>query len=142
MAARAAIRPLEGPSDLEFARAFLPQIPGNQPVAFITSFGRTSFPYWVVQTDCRCPRRVEAPFNGRTRDEMRAKTLEWLSSTQASRVVVIDAGEHYQAPHLGITRDILGIAIDMMEEQSKFTKVNRIAVPAFDAVVTIWERRN
>jgi hypothetical protein len=141
MAAKAAIRPVEGPSDLELARAFLPQIPGTEPLAFITSFGRTSFPYWVVQTDCRCPRRVEAPFNGQTRDEMRAKTLEWLSSSEASRVVVIDAGEHYQIPHLGITRDIMGVAIDMMEEQSKFTKVNSIAVPAFDAVVTIWERR-
>ena len=142
MAARAAIRPVEGPSDLELARAFLPQIPGTEPVAFITSFGRTSFPYWVVQTDCRCPRKVEAPFNGRTRDEMRAKTLEWLSSTRASRVVVIDAEEHYQIPRIGITRDILGVALEMMEEQSKFTKVNSIAVPAFDADVTIWERRH
>ena len=141
MAAKAAIRPVEGPGDLELARAFLPQIPGTEPVAFITGFGRTSFPYWVVQTDCRCPRRVEAPFNGRTRDEMRANTLEWLASTQASRVVVIDAGEHYQIPRLGITRDILGAAFDVMEEQSQFTKVNRIAVPAFDAEVTIWERR-
>lgn len=141
MAGVVAIRKDSGPSDLEFARAYLPHIRGQTPVGFMTSFGRSDFFVWTVRSDCGCDRTVDAPFNGATYGQARGYAEMWIARTPAEHIVVIDAPGVHEIPDIGTTATVRRGALDVMQIQTRFRHVIDVPVSPFKATVSIWQRR-
>lgn len=141
LAGTAAIRRNAGPSDLEFARAYLPHIQGQTPVGFMTSFGRSDFFTWTVRSDCGCDRQVDAPFNGASYNEARGYAEIWLARTAAEHIVVVDVPGVHEMPEIGMTAAVRRGALDLMQIQTRFARVIDVPVPPFAATVSIWRRK-
>ncbi|MEA2779613.1 MAG: hypothetical protein QOK29_1157 [Rhodospirillaceae bacterium] len=144
MAYTVAIRPTSGPSDLDLAAAYLPFTSGVSRIGFVATFGRTGFFAWTMREHCRCRTATEEPWFDfvQSRDDARRIMANWIATTRAQRIVVVDAPGWYEIPILGFTHDRMVGALDAMAGQDRFVRVQTIPVPSFPAEVSIWRLRD
>ena len=137
----AAIHPRPGPSDLDLAKAYLPYVRGSRNVGYIITFVSSKFFSWTIREDCRCRVNVDTPWviPGLSREAYRAIAGDWLRSTRADPIIVIDLQSEETLS--GMPYDALAGQIEAIEQDEKFERVAAEPVPALDATVTIWRRR-
>jgi hypothetical protein len=143
MAYAAASHPRPGePTDLDFAKAYLPYVHGGRKVGFLTTLAENNFYGWTLRANCRCEEKVHGPELERrqlqSREEYRIATAAWLKQTSLDVIVVIDAtlGE---IPDPGY--NALSGQIDAIKQDARFRAVATVPVPTFGATVTIFRPR-
>jgi hypothetical protein len=144
MAYLASIHPRAGPSDLDLAKVYLTHVAGTKAVGFLATFGATTFFHWTVREHCRCEAKVDTPwlFPRLTREEFRRIASDWLASTPAERIVIVDAPGLYPIEGIGYTYERLSGLIDAIENNPGFEKIVTETVPTLGATVTVWRRRS
>jgi hypothetical protein len=136
-----AIRRVTGPSDLELAAAYLPFVAGERSVGFAGTFETSKFFVWTTAYQCRCHVIDDHPwyFAGQSRQEVRRIALDWMTSTGAALMVVIDAPESSEQSS-AIYDQMRGV-LDATLDQDRFALIATETVPDLDAQVTIWRRK-
>ena len=130
----------DGPSDLDFAQAYLPYVRGGKKIGFLTTLTENNFYGWTLREDCRCEAKAYAPAWDPTwsREQYRGATALWLKQTPLDLIVAIDARSG-EIPAPGY--DALSGRIDAIRQDSGFEPVASVPVPAFVATVTIFRHR-
>jgi Dolichyl-phosphate-mannose-protein mannosyltransferase len=141
MAYAAASHPRPGePSDLDFAKAYLPYVLGGKKVGFLATLTENNFYGWTLRKDCRCEAKVYAPAwdPAWSREQYRDVTAEWLARTRLDLVVAIDASSG-EIPAPGY--DALLGRIDVIKQDPRFYLVATVQVPTRGATVSIFRPR-
>jgi hypothetical protein len=141
MAYAAASHPRPGePTDLDFAKAYLPYVHGGRKVGFLTTLAENNFYGWTLREDCRCAAKTYAPAEepAWSREQYRDATAIWLMQTAVDFIVAIDARSG-EIPDPGY--DALAGRIDAIKQDARFRAVASVPVPAFDAMVTVFQPR-
>lgn len=138
-AARAAAIREPGPSTVALVTPLVPDLAGARLIGLVSTTGRTPFFAWAVHVACRCAVPVITPWMsaGSSREEVAREVADWLATTPADRLLVADI------PMSALTMKEPGFAgaIDALAAQTRFVPRERVAVPAFAATVSVWERR-
>jgi hypothetical protein len=143
MAYDAASHPRPGePSDLEFAKAYLPYVRDAKKVGFLATLPDTNFYDWTLRENCRCAVRAHVPELDpfQSREQYRSATVAWLVHTPLDLIVVIDAPS-YAVAEFGKTYETLLGQIDAIKQDSRFQSVATVPVPAVGATITIFRPR-
>jgi hypothetical protein len=143
MAYATASHPQPGdPSDLDFAKAYLPYVHGAGKVGFLTTLPETNFFEWTLRTNCRCEVKAYVPelqpFE--SREQYRTATTAWLMHVPLDVIVVIDAPS-YEEADAGKTYDTLSGQIDAIKQDSRFQSVATVPVPSLKSTITIFRPR-
>ncbi|GAC1340683.1 MAG: hypothetical protein NVSMB18_11230 [Acetobacteraceae bacterium] len=140
VAKRVAIRPDQGPSDLELAKAYGGFIVADQPVGFVSRLGRNDFFDWTVRERCRCSIAADQPytFEDRSRAAVMTTTSAWLSATPSHRIIAVDAAPRFDNPAIGLTWNQQRGQLDALAAQSRFRLADIVRVPEFPATVSLW----
>jgi len=138
----AAYRSRSGLSDLDLAVAYLPMVKAGEPVAFLGNINRSPFIAWTVEERCQCRAVLDRPWIdlATTRDEARRMVADWVATTNARRIILIDTLALYPAGALP-SEQMAGV-LDAMKSQTRFVEGSPIAVPSFPAVVSLWTPAN
>ena len=130
------------PSDLEFAKAYLPYVRDAKKVGFLATLPDTNFYDWTLRENCRCAVRAHVPELDpfQSREQYRSATVAWLVHTPLDLIVVIDAPS-YAVAEFGKTYETLLGQIDAIKQDSRFQSVATVPVPAVGATITIFRPR-
>ena len=135
------LRPGE-PSDLDYAKAYLPYVHGEEKVGFLTTLTENNFYQWTLRLSCRCEVRVYAPELERlklqSREQYRTATAAWLKQTPLDIIVVIDA-KSGEIPAPGY--DPLSGEIDAIKQDFRFQPAAMVPVPTRSTTITIFRPR-
>ncbi|MFD2183583.1 hypothetical protein [Rhodoplanes azumiensis] len=138
-AARAVAIRETSPSTLALVTPLLPELVGARTIGVVSSTGRTPFFAWALRVVCRCAVPVTTPWmtSGSSREAVAREVAGWLATTPADRLLVADipmSALHMKEPGFAG-------AIDALATQTRYVPRGRVAVPAFSATVSVWERR-
>jgi hypothetical protein len=143
-AAAFAIQARAGPSDVDMVRPWLATVETRRPIMVATTFGSSTLFEWVIQSDCRCRRRVLPSWilGLPSREAVRAAMAERVAATDAEYLVVIDApASRYQLARMGWSYKNMAGILDAMAAQDRFARVADFPLPQHGGEAVVWRRR-